>query len=103
MDFKIAGTKKGFTAFQADVKIPGIPLKVVMRSIQGAGVAKNRIINIMNEVISSPAKEKKENKPVIDTIEVPVHQRGKFLGVGGSNLKKIFCETGVNVSFSKWG
>lgn len=97
MDFKIAGTKKGFTAFQADVKVPGIPLKVIMESIQGATVAKNRIINIMNEVLSSPNSNSKENMPVLDTIEVPVHQRGKFLGIGGTNLKKILYETGVNI------
>ncbi|XP_026670891.1 polyribonucleotide nucleotidyltransferase 1, mitochondrial isoform X2 [Ceratina calcarata] len=97
MDFKIAGTKKGFTAFQADVKIPGVPLKVIMKSIEEASTAKHRIINIMNEVISSPKIDKKENKPVLDVIEVPIHQRGKFLGIGGSNLKKILYETGANI------
>lgn len=98
MDFKIAGTKKGFTALQADVKLPGVPLKVIMKAIQKASAAKSRIINIMNQVIASPTNDKKDNTPVIDTIEVPVHQRGKFLGVGGANLKKILHETGVNVS-----
>ncbi|CAK9822746.1 Polyribonucleotide nucleotidyltransferase 1, mitochondrial [Anthophora retusa] len=97
MDFKIAGTKKGFTAFQLDVKLPGIPMQVVVKSLRGAHTAKNRIINIMNEIISSPTTNKKENKPVIDTIDVPVHQRGKFLGIGGANLKKILYETGVNI------
>lgn len=101
MDFKIAGTKKGFTAFQADVKIPGIPLKIIMKTIENAHTAKSRIINIMNAVISSPANDKKENKPVLDTIEIPVHQRGKFLGIGGSNIKKILHETGVNVNSKK--
>lgn len=101
MDFKIAGTKKGFTAFQADVKIPGIPLKIIMKAIENSHSAKNRIINIMNAVISSPANNKKMNKPVLDTIKVPVHQRGKFLGIGGSNLKKILHETGVKVNSKK--
>ncbi|CAK9808881.1 Polyribonucleotide nucleotidyltransferase 1, mitochondrial [Anthophora plagiata] len=97
MDFKIAGTKKGFTAFQLDVKLPGIPIMVVMKSLRAAHMAKNRIINIMNETISSPTINKKDNKPVLDTIDVPVHQRGKFLGIGGANLKKILYETGVNI------
>ena len=97
MDFKIAGTKKGFTALQADVKLPGIPLKVIMKAIQKASVAKGRIINIMNQVIASPTINKKDNTPVIETIEVPVYQRGKFLGVGGANLKKILHETGVSI------
>lgn len=101
MDFKIAGTKKGFTALQADIKIAGVPLKVIMKAIQNSNMAKSRILNIMNSVISTPASDKKENKPILDTIEVPVHQRGKFLGISGSNIKKILCETGVNVNL-KW-
>ncbi|KAG9433798.1 polyribonucleotide nucleotidyltransferase 1, mitochondrial [Apis mellifera carnica] len=97
MDFKIAGTKRGFTAFQADIKVPGIPFKVITKSIHYAHLAKNQIINIMNKVISSPATNKKKNKPVLDTIEVPIHQRRHFLGIGGLNLKKILHETGVNI------
>ncbi|PBC33827.1 Polyribonucleotide nucleotidyltransferase 1 [Apis cerana cerana] len=97
MDFKIAGTKKGFTAFQADIKIPGIPFNVIIKTIQNAHLAKNQIINIMNKVISSPTNNKKTNKPVLDTIEIPIHQRRKFLGIGGLNIKKIFDETGVNI------
>ena len=97
MDFKIAGTKRGYTALQADVKVPGVPLKIIMESIGHATGAKNRIINIMNSVISLPRHDKKHNKPVIETIEIPIHKRAKFLGTGGSNLKKIFIETGVNI------
>lgn len=53
MDFKLAGTKKGITALQADVKIPGLPLKIVMEAIEAATSAKQKIINIMNETIQS--------------------------------------------------
>ncbi|KAK1133224.1 hypothetical protein K0M31_014577 [Melipona bicolor] len=98
MDFKIAGTKKGFTALQVDIKVPGIPSKLAMKTIEKAHIAKNRIIAIMNTTLSSvPRNKEKTNKPVIDTIEIPAHQRGKFLGVGGINLKNIFYETGVNI------
>lgn len=51
MDMKVAGTRKGFTAIQADLKIPGIPLKVVMEALQKATDAKGRILDIMGEVI----------------------------------------------------
>lgn len=53
MDFKLAGTKKGITALQADIKIPGLPLKIVMETIEAATNAKQKIINIMNETIKS--------------------------------------------------
>lgn len=54
MDMKVAGTKKGFTAIQADIKIPGIPLKVVMESLQKATDAKGKILDIMAEAIKEP-------------------------------------------------
>ncbi|XP_076637960.1 polyribonucleotide nucleotidyltransferase 1 [Colletes latitarsis] len=97
MDFKISGTKRGFTALQIDVKIPGIPLKIIMECIHRATEAKNQIINIMNSVISSPRNDKTDNKPVLESIEVPVYQRAKFIGIGGSNLRKILVETGVHI------
>ncbi|XP_011866816.1 PREDICTED: polyribonucleotide nucleotidyltransferase 1, mitochondrial [Vollenhovia emeryi] len=97
MDFKIAGTKRGFTAFQADVKIPGVPLKIMMECIHHATNAKLEIIKIMNQVIRTPRETRKDKMPVVDNLEVPIHQRGKFLGVGGMNLKKILLETGVHI------
>lgn len=54
MDFKLAGTKKGITAIQADVKIPGLPLKIVMEAVMAACDAKSDIINIMNETLANP-------------------------------------------------
>lgn len=54
MDFKIAGTKKGITALQADIKIPGLPLKIVMESIQKATDAKTKILQIMNDTMGAP-------------------------------------------------
>ncbi|KAK7807275.1 hypothetical protein U0070_016647 [Myodes glareolus] len=65
MDFKIAGTNKGITALQADIKLPGIPIKIVMEAIQQASVAKKEILQIMNRVISKPRSSRKENGPVV--------------------------------------
>lgn len=54
MDFKIAGTKRGISALQADIKIPGLPLKVVMEAIQQATDAKSTILDIMARCIQQP-------------------------------------------------
>lgn len=54
MDMKVAGTRKGFTAIQADLKIPGIPLKLVMESLQKATDAKSKILDIMADTIREP-------------------------------------------------
>lgn len=84
---------------QADIKIPGVPLKIMMECIHHAVNAKLEIIKIMNKVIRAPRQTKKDKMPVVDNLEVPIHQRGRFLGIGGMNLKKIFLETGVHVRF----
>ncbi|XP_047993948.1 polyribonucleotide nucleotidyltransferase 1, mitochondrial [Leguminivora glycinivorella] len=98
MDFKVAGTSKGITALQADVKLPGLPLKIVMESVQRACDAKSSIIGIMNQCISQPRQGRKENMPVMEELEVEVHKRAKLLGLGGGNLKKLYVETGVQIT-----
>lgn len=143
MDFKIAGTKKGITAVQADIKIPGLPLKVIMEAVQKATEAKSKIIDIMNQTIDKPRLisfffksplnlnyfikltllsvkafinlvqrsvikgalnfsffrlEKKQSWPLSKRLEIEQHKRSKFYGVGGIHLKKLFVETGVQVS-----
>ncbi|XP_026498883.2 polyribonucleotide nucleotidyltransferase 1, mitochondrial [Vanessa tameamea] len=98
MDFKVAGTKKGITALQADVKLPGLPLKIVMESVQKACDAKSKVIDIMNQCIDKPRQDRKDSLPVMEEMEVEVHKRAKLLGVGGCNLKKLYLETGVQVT-----
>ncbi|XP_053613337.1 polyribonucleotide nucleotidyltransferase 1, mitochondrial [Plodia interpunctella] len=98
MDFKVAGTKKGITALQADVKLPGLPLKIVMEAVQKACDAKAKIIDIMNQCLDKPRQGRKENMPVIEELEVEVHKRAKLVGLGGINLKKLYVETGVQVT-----
>ncbi|XP_008065404.1 polyribonucleotide nucleotidyltransferase 1, mitochondrial isoform X1 [Carlito syrichta] len=98
MDFKIAGTNKGITALQADIKLPGIPVKIAMEAIQQASVAKKEILQIMNKTISKPRESRKENGPVVETVQVPLSKRAKFIGPGGYNLKKLQAETGVTIS-----
>ncbi|KAI1295584.1 Polyribonucleotide nucleotidyltransferase 1, mitochondrial [Halotydeus destructor] len=98
MDFKVGGTKRGFTALQLDVKNEGIPSRVIMSALQKGHEAKLHIFSKMNEAISEPRTLKKENWPVSSSIEVPPHKRSQFLGFGGQNLKRVMAETGVQVT-----
>ncbi|XP_061546756.1 polyribonucleotide nucleotidyltransferase 1, mitochondrial [Phycodurus eques] len=98
MDFKLAGTNKGITALQADVKIPGLPLKVVMEAIQQATVAKREILGIMNKSLAKPRTSRKENGPVVEKVRVPVSRRARFVGPGGYNLRRLQAQTGVTIS-----
>ncbi|CAH1791369.1 unnamed protein product, partial [Owenia fusiformis] len=98
MDFKLAGTKTGITALQADIKCGGLPLNVIMEAVTSAGEGKKEIIKIMSDTLRGPRSQRKENGPVSETLNVPVHKRAKFLGLGGYNLKKLTAETGVSVT-----
>lgn len=99
MDFKIAGTKKGLTALQLDVKpMNGVPSTVLFQAIKQAHMARAEIIAKMEAVISLPKTEQRDNHPVIKTIQIPMHKISTFIGFGGSNLKKLMATIGVRVS-----
>uniref|UniRef100_A0A8C4JEQ8 Polyribonucleotide nucleotidyltransferase 1 n=1 Tax=Dromaius novaehollandiae TaxID=8790 RepID=A0A8C4JEQ8_DRONO len=98
MDFKMAGTNKGITALQVDLKLPGIPVKIVMEAIQQATAAKREILQIMNQTLAKPRPNRKENGPVVETIHVPLSKRLRFVGPGAYNLKKLQAQTGVTLS-----
>ncbi|NXG86819.1 PNPT1 nucleotidyltransferase, partial [Stercorarius parasiticus] len=98
MDFKMAGTSKGITALQVDLKLPGIPIKIVMEAIQQATTAKREILQIMNQTLAKPRPNRKESGPVVETIHVPLSKRLRFVGPGAYNLKKLQAQTGVTVS-----
>ncbi|KAF4016316.1 hypothetical protein G4228_008152 [Cervus hanglu yarkandensis] len=61
-------------------------------------VAKKEILQIMNKTISKPRASRKENGPVVETVQVPLSKRAKFVGPGGYHLKKLQAETGVTIS-----
>ncbi|KAJ7400557.1 Polyribonucleotide nucleotidyltransferase 1, mitochondrial [Pitangus sulphuratus] len=68
MDFKMAGTNKGITALQVDLKLPGIPIKIVMEAIQQATAAKREILHIMNQTLAKPRPNRKESGPVVGNV-----------------------------------
>ncbi|XP_034238551.1 polyribonucleotide nucleotidyltransferase 1, mitochondrial isoform X2 [Thrips palmi] len=98
MDFKIAGTKSGITALQADFKISGLPLDILNQAITAGHTAKRNIINIMSQTISKPSVKDEDNMPILETFEVPLHKRNKLLGPAWINVKKLFLETGVQIT-----
>ena len=100
MDFKVAGTRSGITALQADIKLPGIPFDVVQTAMTKGHSAISNILDIMenSREDKNEPRANKVNWPVKEKIDVPAHKRGRFLGPGGMNLKKILAETGVQIN-----
>lgn len=98
MDMKIASTKEGVTAIQADIKTCGIPLKVIVEAIEKSLKAKNQILNIMSKCASKPREGRKACWPVSKELILEPNQRSQLIGPGGMNVKKIFIETGAHIS-----
>lgn len=99
MDFKIAGTKKAFTALQLDCKLSdGLPAKILLEALQKSNLARTNILNIMHDTIAEPKPKNKEIMPVTGRITVPMNKRLALLGPSWMNAKRIMAETGVNIS-----
>lgn len=97
MDFKLAGTRSGITALQADIKLPGLPFDVVEEAVHKGHAGICQILDIMGECISEPQTHK-PNWPVTEKLAVPLAKRGRFLGPGAVNLKSLMANTGVQVT-----
>lgn len=95
---KIASTREGLTAIQADIKTHGLPMKVVTEAIEQSIRSKNQILDIMHKCISSYRQVRKECWPVTKEFRIDVNQRSQLFGPGGMNVKKIFLETGVHLT-----
>ena len=95
MDFKIAGTKKGITALQLDIKVPGISNAIVFEAIDQGFIGINQILEIMSKTLSVPRNEseKADILPVIKTFDFPTHLKPRLYRSNG--IKKIEAETGV--------
>lgn len=97
MDFKVAGTEKGITAFQMDVKISGISYEIFEEALQQAKKARLLTLQKMAEVISEPKKELSPFAPRIYKIQVRPEKIRDIIGVGGKVIKGIIEETGVKI------
>ena len=95
MDFKIAGTDKGVTAIQLDIKIKNIALEILEKGIAQAKEARGIILQKMNAVIARPKDDISKYAPRIVVVQIPPDKIGEVIGPGGKTIKKIIEETGV--------
>ena len=102
MDFKVAGTELGITALQMDIKISGINESIMETALAKAKNARNHILGIMNEVISSP-KDLSENAPAMKTFMVDKDKIKEIIGKGGAVIKSMQEKTGATVDINDDG
>jgi polyribonucleotide nucleotidyltransferase len=95
MDFKVAGTRNGITAVQMDVKVGGIPLKILSEAFEKAKSARFRILDVIENEIASPRAKISPNAPEILVIKIKPDQIGLVIGSGGKTINEIRDVTGV--------
>ena len=89
MDFKIAGTRKGITAIQLDIKPAGIPLHILCEALEPALVGRSQILDHMERIIARPRDVQRENMPRSGTMSIHQDSIGRLIGPQGSNVKNI--------------
>lgn len=94
MDFKVAGTAKGITAIQLDIKLNGISMEVCKQALEGARVARLKILEVMKAAIAEPRKEMSKYAPRIISIQINPEKIREVIGKGGETINKIIDECG---------
>lgn len=97
MDFKIAGTRKGITAIQLDIKIKGLNVKIIKEAFSRAREAREYILDVMSKTISEPRKEVSKYAPKILVMNIPMEKIGDVIGPGGKVIRKIINTTNTKV------
>ncbi|MGI6004041.1 MAG: polyribonucleotide nucleotidyltransferase [Christensenellales bacterium] len=103
MDFKVAGTKRGITAIQMDIKIKGIDEEVLTRALSQARVGRLFIMDRMLEVLPEPRAELSKYAPKIITFSINPEKIGEVVGPRGKVINKIIADTGVKIDIEDDG
>jgi len=103
MDFKVAGTEKGITALQMDIKIKGISWEILQEALHQADVGYKYILSKMGEVIGEPRPELSPNAPRMIRLQIPVDKIRDVIGPGGKMINKIIADTGVDIDIEPDG
>ena len=92
MDFKVAGTKKGITALQMDIKIKGVTEKILKEALAQAKKARLEILEVMSKAIEKPREEVSKYAPKIETFNIDPEKIKDVIGRGGEMITKIILE-----------
>jgi len=103
MDFKVAGTDKGITALQMDIKISGLTTQMMDEALQQAKAGRKHILDKMLEVIPAPRPDLKPHAPRITIVMVPIEKIGAIIGPGGKTIRSIQEESGAKIDISDDG
>lgn len=103
MDFKVAGTKKGVTAIQMDIKISGLTSEIMEKAIAQAREGRLHILGEMEKTITTKRAELKPGVPRIESYKIDQDKIGALIGPGGKNIKKLQEDFGVSIEVEEDG
>lgn len=103
MDFKVAGTEKGITAIQMDIKIHGIDRNILKTALEQARVGRLEIMKKMLAVIPAPRKQLSKYAPKIITFKINPDKIREVIGTGGKVINQIIDQTGVKIDIKDEG
>ena len=103
MDCKIAGTEKGITGFQLDLKLRGLPPRLMVEAIEKARVARLAILGEMAKTLAAPRPELSKYAPRIVSLKIDPDKIGALIGPGGKNIKRIVEESGCEIDIEDDG
>ena len=103
MDFKVAGTKDGITAFQMDIKIQGISFEIMEKALAQAKEGRHHILSKMNEVISVQRDSISPLAPRLITMQIETDQIGAIIGPGGKTIQGMQRLFGVDINIDDDG
>lgn len=103
MDFKVAGTDKGVTALQMDIKISGITKEIMSQALDQALHGRKHILGVMNHSLSEHRGELSQHAPRIVTMKVPEDKIRTVIGKGGATIKGLIESTGASIDIDDTG
>ncbi len=103
MDFKVAGTKNGITAFQMDIKIKGLSMQIMQEALDKAREARLKILDVMNRTLDKPRQELSKYAPRIISFKINPEYIGAIIGPGGKIIRDIVDKTGATIDIADDG
>lgn len=103
MDFKVAGTPKGITALQMDIKLSGLTTELLKEALNQAKVGRLHILEEMLKTIAAPSKELSPYAPRVVSVHINPEKIGALIGKGGENIQALTKETGTEIDIADDG
>lgn len=103
MDFKVAGSEKGITSLQMDIKVAGITQEIMKSALEQASGGRAHILGEMSKALSSTRTEMSEHAPRIETMQINKEKIRDIIGTGGKVIREIVAETGAKVDIDDEG